>query len=223
MREIGVKYDKRSDGALNALSRIASSTGWWWPREGVVIFTERPTVLHRDPAPANRLHCEDGPALLYPDGWGIWAWHGIRVEQEIIEDPKALTVKRITDEENAELRRAYMEIYGTAKYMAKAGGEMLDKVHEPRFPGLIDAELWRMPNPDGGEPFVCVKCRNSTPEPDGSYKHYHLWVHPECRPLLPENKHGEPQFGEPQEMTAHNALASTYGERGETYAPAIES
>lgn len=83
---------------------------------------------------------------------------------------------------------------------------------------LVDAELWRMPNPDGGEAFTCILCRNSTPEPDGSYKLYSLWVHPELRPLLSDGR-----FGEPQELTAHNALASTYGERGETYAPAVET
>jgi hypothetical protein len=157
---------------------------------------------------------------MYPDGWGVWAWHGVRVEQEIIENPDALNAKRIMDEENAELRRTYMEIYGPAKYMAEAGGEMIDKVHEPPFPGLIDAELWRLPNPDGGEPFVCVKCRNSTPEPDGSFKYYHQWVHPELRPI-PEDPDGE--LGEPQEMTVHNALASTYGERGESYRPLVET
>jgi hypothetical protein len=201
---------------LEAWSRISRSCGWWWPREGVVILTERPKHVHRDPA--NRLHSDEGPAIIYPDDWGIWAWHGIRVEQEIIEDPKALTVERITKESNAELRRTYMEIFGAADYMAAAGGEMVDKVHEPAFPGLIDAELWRMPNPEGGEPFVCVKCRNSTPEPDGSYKSYHLWVHPELRPLLPDET-----LGDSQELTAHNALASTYGERGESYAPLVET
>jgi len=215
-REVGATYDKKLNNGLEAWSRVTRSCGWWWPREGVVILTERPTCIHRDPA--NRLHCEDGPAVAYPDGWGIWAWHGTRVEQEIIEDPKALTVKRITDEENAELRRTYMEIYGQGRYMKEAGGKLLDEVHEPPFPGLIDAKLWRLPNPDGGEPFVCVECQNSTPEANGSWKKYHLWVHPELRPLLPGDK-----LGAPQKMTAHNALASTYGERGESYMPCVES
>lgn len=30
-------------------------------------------------------------------------------------------------------------------------------------------------------------------------------------------------FGEPQEMTAHNAVASTFGLRGEQYSPTIET
>jgi hypothetical protein len=31
------------------------------------------------------------------------------------------------------------------------------------------------------------------------------------------------QFGEPQEMTAHNAVASTFGLRGEQYEPVMET
>jgi hypothetical protein len=59
------------------LTTVAQTAGWWWPFHDVVVLTERPTTLHRD---ANhRLHCADGPALCYPDGWGIWAWHGVRV------------------------------------------------------------------------------------------------------------------------------------------------
>ena len=83
-------------------------------------------------------------------------------------------------------------------------GELLDEVHEPPFPGLIDARLWKLPNPDGPEPLVCVECRNSTPEPDGTYKTYAIWVAPECQ-------------------TAHEALAWTFDVPVDDYAPVVES
>lgn len=62
-----------------------------------------------------------------------------------------------------------------------------------------------------------VRVVNSTPEPDGSHKRYMLRVHPELRPLLDEG------LGQPQKMTARNAVASTFGLRGEEYAPYAES
>jgi hypothetical protein len=188
---------------------------------------ERPKFVRREQVRprgwgSHRLHCEDGPAIAW-EGWEVYYWHGLQVPAEAFTVPGWLTddgMARITRESNAELRRAYMEMLpsGQAEYIKAAGGEILDQIHEPAFPGLIDAELWRMPNPDGGEAFMCVFCRNSTPEPDGSFKRYSLWVHPELRPLLDDGR-----FGEPQELTAHNALASTYGERGETYAPVVET
>jgi hypothetical protein len=200
----------------------ANTVGWWWPHKQFVMVCERPRFVRREQVRprgwgSHRLHCEDGPAIEW-DGWELYFWHGLQVPAEAFTQPGWLDAERITRESNAELRRAYMEIYGQGRYIREAGGELIDEVHEPPFPGLIDARLWRLPNPDGGEEMVCVECRNSTREPDGSYKIYSLWVHPELRPLLDDGR-----LGEPQELTAHNALASTYGERGNTYAPAVET
>jgi hypothetical protein len=68
------------------------------------------------------------------------------------------------------------------------------------------------------EDLVMVKVVNSTPEPDGSYKDYFLRVHPELRPLLANQ-----ELGDPQEMTARNAVASSFGLRGEDYAPLVQT
>src|SRR3990167_8543559 len=47
-------------------------------------------------------------------------------------------------------------------------------------------------------------------------------VHPELRPLqkLPN---GMQRLGDPQEMTPKNAIASTFGRRGEEYNPQLQS
>ena len=58
----------------------------------------------------------------------------------------------------------------------------------------------------------------SRPEPDGSFKHHFLRVDPHLRPLLPDGS-----FGQPQPLTARNAVASTFGLRGDEYAPERET
>jgi hypothetical protein len=63
-----------------------------------------------------------------------------------------------------------------------------------------------------------VEVENSTPEPGGERKVYFLRVHPECRPMLRDGS-----FGERQELTAHAAVASTFGLRAEDYHPHAES
>jgi hypothetical protein len=141
----------------------------------------------------------------------------VRVARQVVEAPETLTVKQILGEPNTEVRRVMIERFGAERLIAEAEAELLDEVHEPPFPGLIDAKLYRVPVADD-EPLVMVRCRNSTREPDGSFKPYWLRVHPECRPLLRDGS-----FGAPQELTALNALASTWGERGETYAPVVET
>jgi hypothetical protein len=52
------------------------------------------------------------------------------------------------------------------------------------------------------------------------YKTYFLRVHPELRPLIDPEKR---VYGEPQKMTCHNAVASTFGLRGEEYQPDVET
>jgi hypothetical protein len=149
---------------LDGLSEVAKSAGWWWPFRGAVLLTERPLRIRRDER--NRLHCEDGPAIVYPDGWGVWSWHGTRVPQEAIETPAELvTAKRISDEPNAEVRRALVERIGAERYMALAKAKVV---------GTDDwGKLWAATAP---EPMRVVEVLNSTPEPDGSTKTYWLRV-----------------------------------------------
>jgi uncharacterized protein DUF6745 len=210
-RRFGLKACEPADGLI----MVGKSAGWWWPLRGAVVLTERPSQLHRDDD--GRLHCEDGAAVLYPDGWGVWAIHGVRVTQQIVERPGTLTVKEIREESNAEVRRVMIERFTPERYLRESDATLLDEVHEPPFPGLLNAQLWQTERP-GDTPLVMVKCRNSSPESDGSYKDYWLRVDPELRPLL-----GNGEFGRPQAMTCHNALASTWGMRGDEYSPLVES
>lgn len=55
---------------------VAKHCGWVWPYEDVVIVIDRPMVKVDD---QHRLHCEDGPAMEYSDGFTIWYKHGERV------------------------------------------------------------------------------------------------------------------------------------------------
>ena len=63
-----------------------------------------------------------------------------------------------------------------------------------------------------------IEVINSTREASGEFKKYWLRVNPELRPMLANG-----QMGEPQALTARNAVASSFGMRGEEYAPVIES
>jgi hypothetical protein len=151
---------------------VAGNSGWWWPFQGGVILSERPTILSQDDQ--NRLHCEDGPAIQYPDGWGVWAVHGVRVSRELIEDHDWITVDRIQKESNAEIRRIMLDRYGYARYLEKSGAAVVDQdVDQLGLPRrLLRTEI------SGDEPLVMVEVKNSTPESDGSRKTYHLRVPP---------------------------------------------
>ena len=70
-------------------------------------MVRRPQVLARDEQ--GRLHSARGNCLRYRDGWGFYAWHGVRVPEKVILMPHALTEDDALNEESAEARRVIQE------------------------------------------------------------------------------------------------------------------
>lgn len=180
---------------------LVKSCGWIWWHEQVLSISDRPLEIHRDDA--NRLHNPSGPSIIYRDGWSLWNWHGVTVAKDIILNPDKITVKRIDDETNAELRRILIERYKTgeeinaaAAYIRDAGGVRLD-YEEGR------GTLWRREIP-GDEAIVVLEVKNSTPEKDGTFKKYFLRVPPTI-------------------TKAHDAAAWTFNLDPKDYNPNIET
>ena len=192
------------------------SACWWYPHRQFVMVCERPTAIHRelvDPARprgwgSHRLHCETGPAVVWPDGWGVYAWHGTRVPAWVIETPAdQLTVAQVNAEPNQEVKRVLLARMGWGRYLRESGATAVQ----------ADAygKLYTIPV-DADRTLAVVEVVNGTPEPlhgdytedtgyerhdDGRwYKRYFLRV--------------------PSTMTtAHEAVAWTYFETPATYAP----
>src|SRR5262245_13211521 len=80
---------------LRGLWTIAKSAGWLVPHEHVSWICERPICLRTDAR--GRLHCSDGPALRYPDGWSVYAWKGVEVPAWTIEHRELITLTAIAD------------------------------------------------------------------------------------------------------------------------------
>ncbi len=144
------------------------------------MISDRPEVLRIDDQ--NRPHCTTGPFCRWRDGFALYAVHGVRVPWDIIEDNSSITVKRIEAEQNAEVRRVMIGLYkggrdvggGPAAYLADSGARV---VHEDK--DMLGADrrlLWK--DVAGDEPIVMIDVRNSTQDPDGTWKRYQLRVDP---------------------------------------------
>jgi hypothetical protein len=110
----------RADGLIG----LGQTAGWIATYKHVAILQHRHNILRLDDL--GRPHCEVGPSVLYRDGWGVYAWHGFRVEERIIMRPETITVDEIIGEPNAELRRIKIERYGVGKFVEKSGAEVVD-------------------------------------------------------------------------------------------------
>ena len=56
---------------LEPLTRLAENCGWWTPYRECAVLQERPELIKFDDT--NRLHCEEGAAIRYRDGFSVWA------------------------------------------------------------------------------------------------------------------------------------------------------
>jgi hypothetical protein len=177
------------------------------------IVSDFPTTVGRDVQ--NRAHSDTGPSIAWRDGWAVYTVHGVRVPADVVECPSGITVQRIQAEDNIEIRRVMLQKYGEARYLQDIGGAV---VHSDEY-----GTLYRVERP--GDTALCmVRVENSTPEADGTRKIYWLRCHPELRPLLSAaDELDRAKLGKPQELTARNAVASTFGLRGEDYFPQIQT
>lgn len=225
-----------------AWEKCAIEGGYRWMHADFCIVSDFPETLATDAQ--NRPHSDTGPSHRWRDGWAFYHVHNVRVPEYVIERPHEITVKDIDSETNAEVRRVKMEKYGYGRYLLDSGAEELSR---DEF-GI----LYRKNIPDD-EPVVMVRVLNSTSEPDGvhsreeaikifgpgarhavkapadsRWKEYMLRVDPQCRPLprgnWPDDKKREfTRSQQPQALTPRNAVASTFGLRGEEYDPEFES
>ena len=177
---------------LNGLMELAESCGWIIPHADICFASERHNVLNRDER--GRLHSLTGPACAYPDGFAIYAVHGVRVPERVVTQP--IELQWIEAEQNAEVRRVMIDRYGQSRYLRDSGAKL---VSEDRR-----GKLWRK-ELDGDEPIQMVEVLNSTPEPDGTFKTYFLRVPPDV-------------------TTATQAVAWTFGiAKAEDYRPELET
>ena len=202
---------------LLGLWELSKSAGWAIPHENICWVSERHSVIKQTRLPSGRyqLHCDDGPAVAYPDGWQLFYVHGVAVTEQIVMRPETITLAQIAAEKNAEVRRIMVERYGYEKYLRESDAKLIDScAADHAMPGLRTAKLWSIGD------ITMLDVLNSTPEPDGSVKRYVIPVDGTL-------------YGGKAGRTCHAASASTWRMRGdktklafarpEDYAPAFES
>jgi len=91
------------------------------------------------PEPLRLIHGEDGPAIMYEDGWAVIAWHGLVVP----EDFYTWDLERVLAEENSEIRRCGIERIGWENVTDRLTlvAEAPDPGNEPHMLRLFEGSL----------------------------------------------------------------------------------
>ena len=186
------QFDKNVRETLSDMSTFLRSGFAYTPLTRAVFICRAPQISVDD---IQRLHCDDGPALSFPDGFEIFSLRGVPIDPAIILHPESLTTARIDQERNVELRRVLIDRYGIANYLRDTEAGIMDKT---------EAGTLYLKQQPGDEAIAIVQVRNSTPEPDGTFKEYFLRVPPSMR-------------------TVKEAIAWTFGMSAEDYEPEKET
>lgn len=142
---------------------LGQNAEWMSINRGICLLAERRSVLNLDTL--NRFHCENGLAIGYPDGWGVYAWHGVRVPEWVIMRPQDITPDNIMSEENAEIARVMLERYGQDNFIRDGG---FSQVQSDDY-----GELYRVEFQNDDEPIVAVKVKDASTD-----REYFLYVPP---------------------------------------------
>ena len=122
---------------LHALAHFNELVSGYWLGQELALLVRRPTLLARDAQ--GRLHSARGKCLVYPDGWGFYAWRGVRVPEQVIRAPEQLTREEYLSERNIEVRRVIQERMGE-RFVSTLGGTVIDTgsrgtLYEVALPG----------------------------------------------------------------------------------------
>ena len=177
---------------MRGLWKIAKSAGWIVPHEHVCWISERPRIVRADARA--RLHCADGPALQYRDGWSAYAWKGVQVPAWTIEHPERITRSTLANTFDPVLRNCMIEIMTPERFIESGAPSRIAEDET----GVLWRKLWGYRGVTIGS-WTAVEVVNGTAEADGSRKRYVLRVPSRMR-------------------TAREAVAWTYGLTAEQYA-----
>lgn len=108
---------------------LACHCGLFFAFENIVLVCDRPRIFSVDNQ--QRLHAEGAPAIQFADGWGVYAYHGVRLPEKYGKlHPNQWQAQWLLEEENAELRRVLIQGIGYARICQELQAIELDSWQE---------------------------------------------------------------------------------------------
>ncbi len=113
---IGEKYSPEDSELLADWMEEAKQLHWWFPFEDICLISERPIKLEVNETGV--LHCENGMAFEYADGFGAYFLNGVEVPDWLVTtDAENLDINKFLKEENADVKAEFVRKYGVERML----------------------------------------------------------------------------------------------------------
>lgn len=112
--------------SLDGLSQM-QHCGWYIPYSNFIVISEKPTEIHmKDKV----LHKDLGPAILFEDGFAVYALNGIKdpTGEFVMKEAKDIDVASVMKIENVDLRREVLRKIGLDRFIKDAKAVELDRL-----------------------------------------------------------------------------------------------
>lgn len=108
---------------VQAMAHFNELVSGYWLGKDLALIVRRPKLLSCDAE--GHLHSAIGKCIEYHDGWGCYAWHGVRVPERVILAPETLTREDFLNEPDLEVRRVIQEHMGE-RFVPELGGYIIE-------------------------------------------------------------------------------------------------
>lgn len=207
-KEVGIRIDSHARAIATHFDALQQATFGALFFEGLCLLIERPTSIALNER--QLISKQLAPALVFSDGRSIYAVDGKVLS---VDEKPAIAFGHISLFMSRRERSIAIEFLGWERFFNMVDSHRKILVDDDKY-----GELYRLEFADGN--MLVVRVRNRTREPDGTYRYHVIPVQRELRPL-PDPNDRSGRMGEPQALTALNAVASTFGMTGEQYARTI--
>jgi hypothetical protein len=153
---------------------VARGASWIAPYANLCWVAEQPDTLEADVE--GRLHCVDGPALRYRDGWSCFAWKGVEVPAWMIEHSELITPDAIDCEIDPALRDTMIDIMTPERFIASGDPSCVSRDET----GALWRRRWTHRGVTIGI-WAAVEIANAAPDRDGVSRRPVLCVPPRLR------------------------------------------
>ncbi|MBN1489917.1 MAG: hypothetical protein JXA69_08370 [Phycisphaerae bacterium] len=120
------QLDPATRSLLRDLEELALSAAYWWMHPRFVMIAEPPAEIHWDVS--GRLHNEEGPAIVFRDGWTWSVINRTFVPTWLVTTPaEQIDPRRIRQIGNAQVRAEFVRKVGIERICYTLKAEAIDK------------------------------------------------------------------------------------------------